>query len=68
MNWHTDSLDIMCMTLAQEIILPTSYFFGFAIGGFFFWLPDKFGRKLTMNAFMIPFMVASTVSTCCPNY
>ena len=56
-NWQ-DNPDIMCRDVYELSLIPAMYAMSYAVGGVFFFMPDKVGRRLTMLIFSIVSMVA----------
>ena len=48
----------MCRDVYELSLIPAMYTMFYAVGGVFFFMPDKFGRRLTMLVFSIASMVA----------
>ena len=46
-NWYTE-MDLLCTTTPTIGLMLTTYFIGFALGGFAYTLPDRYGRKNCM--------------------
>ena len=38
----------MCMTATQIGFMITAYYIGFAVGGVFYAIPDKYGRRISI--------------------
>ena len=49
-NWFV-TLDLMCEAPSNYNSIGSFYFFGYAIGIIFFFLPDMLGRRKTMSIF-----------------
>ena len=43
-NWFLE-MDLVCTPATTIGLMITAYYIGFAIGGLFFAMPDKYGRK-----------------------
>ena len=56
-NWQ-DNPDIMCRDEYELSIIPTLYTVCYSLGGIFFMIPDKIGRRLTMLFFSLVSMSA----------
>ena len=51
-------MDLKCMPSATIGLLVTAYFFGFAINGLFFTIPDQIGRRKSIFIVMLASCVA----------
>ena len=54
-------MGLVCKTPLQIAKLATVYFIGYCIGGSFYWVPDKLGRKKAVMGSMCLSMIAETV-------
>ena len=43
-NWYTE-MDLLCTAVPTIGLMLTTYFIGFALGGFAYTFPDRYGRK-----------------------
>ena len=60
-NWYL-SIDLKCNTDDEIASIPASYFFGYGCGLMLFFLPDKFGRKMTMNMVLPLYIISSHIT------
>ena len=54
-------MGLVCKTPVQIAKLATVYFIGYCVGGSFYWVPDKIGRKKAVMGSLCLSMMAETV-------
>ena len=61
-------MDMMCMSAGTIASMLTAFYIGYAIGGVFFPMPDKYGRKLSLIFGLLLSCISQTCMILIPNF
>ena len=66
-NWFLE-MDLVCMPATTIGFMITAYYIGFAIGGLFFAIPDKYGRQISIVFGLTVAIIGQALMLYWPNY